>query len=128
MDKDGMNEVARNMMSLSASMMTMQKFRQPLVAYLISGLEVEDRWVRMMAAELLGTVGDSQVTDSLKPLLADPDTDVRIIAGKSLSLLTSPKGGLATRQVDYCENCMIRLLAEEALEKLVTERQDARLL
>jgi HEAT repeat protein len=118
MNNDGTNEAARNMRSMSASMMTMQRFRQPLVAYLVSSLEVDDRWVRMMAAELLGTVGDSQVTDSLKPLMADPDSDVRIIAAKSLSLLSSPRGGLTTRQADYCGNCMIRLLANEALEQL----------
>jgi HEAT repeat protein len=128
MNKDVKNEAVTEEVTLAASMKAMKNFRQPLVTYLISGLEVNDRWVRMMAAEMLGTIGDSRVADNLTPLLADQDADVRLIAAKSLSMIRSPKGIFSLKQADYCENCMIRLIAEEALEKLMMEKQDARLL
>jgi HEAT repeat protein len=119
---------AMEVTALSESVVALKKFQKPLVAYLISSLEVNDKWVRIMAAEMLGTIGDSGVAGHLKPLLADQDKDLRIIAAKSLSMIHSPKGVLTLTQADSCENCMIRLVAEEALEKLLMEKQDARLL
>jgi len=107
-------------------MTSMKKFRQPLVEYLVSGLEDNDRWVRIMAAELLGTLGDASIAGHLKPLLADRDQDLRIVAAKSLAMIRSPKVIFSLTQADYCENCMIRLVADEALQKLTTEKQDAR--
>ena len=36
----------------------LKKFRQPLFEYLVSGLEAEDKRVQLMAAGMLGALGD----------------------------------------------------------------------
>lgn len=112
------SETKRMATSLSASMRAMKTFRQPLVDYLISGLEDNDKWVRVMAAEMLGILGDSHSAEHLKPLLAGWDSDLRIVAAKSLAMIRSPRSAFALSQADNCGHCMIRLVANEALEKL----------
>jgi HEAT repeat protein len=122
-----MNETAVEVAALSDSVIAMKKFRKPMVEYLVSGLEDNDRWVRILAADLLGSIGDQGAAGHLKPLLTDQDRDLRTIAVKSLAQINSPKVPFTRTQTDYCENCMIRLIANEALEKLMTEKKDARL-
>jgi len=106
--------------ALSVSMMALKKFQQPMVEYLLSGLEENDKWVRVLAAEMLGTIGDSRSAEHLKPLLADRDRDLRIMAARSLSMIRSPGMGSVLSPADNCENCLIRLMADEALERLKT--------
>lgn len=118
MNSEVKSETERMATSLSASLKSMRTFRQPLVDYLISGLEDNDKWVRVMAAEMLGTLGDSRSAEHLKPLLAGWDSDLRIVAAKSLAMIRSPRSAFALSQADNCEHCMIRLVAYEALEKL----------
>jgi|GEM_PF-2255318 len=93
----------------------LKKFRQPLFDYLVSGLEAEDKWVRVMAAGMLGTLGDPGAAGHLKALAVDHDADLRLISKKSLMMLypysSIPGAGLA----DPCNGCMIRFIAEEAL-------------
>jgi HEAT repeat protein len=122
MNSDVKNETAMEVAALSVSMMAMKKFQQPMVEYLLSGLEDRDKWVRVIAAEMLGTIGDPRSAEHLKPLLADRDKDLRIVAAKSLAMIRSPRVVLALSQADNCENCMIRLVADEALEKLKAEK------
>ena len=112
--------------ALSVSLAAIKKFRQPMIEYLKSGLEDNDKWVRVMAAEMLGAVGDHHSAAHLKPLLADRDRDLRIVAAKSLAMIRSPHLFFALSQVDNCENCMIRLVANEALEKLSEGNMTAR--
>jgi hypothetical protein len=102
----------------SLSLMAMKKFRQPMIEYLLSGLEDNDRWVRIMAAEMLGLVGDSNSAVHLKPLLATRDKDLRIVAAKSLAMIRAPQLAFSLNRADNCGNCMIRLVADEALERL----------
>jgi len=117
MNRDIRNEAPGDVAAMAVSVMAMKKFQKPLVEYLISGLEENDKWVRVMAAEMLGAVGDSCSAEHLKPLLADRDRDLRMIAAKSLAMIRSP-GIFAQSQTDNCEDCMIRLIANEALGKL----------
>jgi len=111
-------ETAMETAAVSVSLAAIKKFRQPMIEYLKSGLEDNDKWVRVMAAEMLGAVGDHHSAAHLKPLLADRDRDLRIVAAKSLAMIHSPHEFFALSQVDNCENCMIRLVADEALERL----------
>jgi len=126
MNRDLKNETATEAAATSVSIMAMKKFQQPMVEYLTSGLENEDKWVRIMAADMLGMIGDPQSAEYLKPLLADRDRDLRIVAVKSLTMIRSPRLGFPLLQADNCENCMIRLVAEEAFEKLKMESEIAR--
>ena len=41
------------------------RFRKPLVDYLVSGLEENDKWIRIFAADMLGNAGDSRAVDCL---------------------------------------------------------------
>lgn len=118
MNRDIKSETAMEVAALTVSMMAVKKFQQPMVEYLLSGLEENDKWVRVMAAEMLGAIGDRRSAEHLKPLLADGDKDLRIVAAKSLAMIRSPGGVFALSQADNCENCMIRLVADEALERL----------
>lgn len=42
---------------LMSSASAVTRFRKPLVDYLISGLEENDKWVRILAVEMLGSPG-----------------------------------------------------------------------
>ena len=99
------------------SVTAVNRFRKPLVDYLISGLEENDKWVRILAADLLGSAGDPRATEYLKPLLADRDRDLRIISAQAMDMIHSQQAAVFRSQPDHCASCMIRLIAEEALTK-----------
>ena len=95
----------------------MTRFRKPLVDYLISGLEEDDKWVRILAIDLLGSAGDPRAMDYLKPLLVDRDRDLRIISAQAMDMIHSEPVVVSRAQPDHCASCMIRLIAEEALSQ-----------
>lgn len=95
----------------------MNQFRRPLVDYLISGLEVDDKWVRILAADLLGNAGDPRATGSLKRLLVDRDPDLREVSARAMDLINARQETIVRSQPDRCAGCMIRLIAEEALAR-----------
>ena len=64
-----------------------KKFQQPLFEYLVSGLNAEDKWVRVMAAGMLGVFGDPGAASYLKPLAVDQDADLREVSRNSLKML-----------------------------------------
>ena len=97
----------------SASAVT--RFRKPLVDYLISGLEENDKWVRILAIDMLGSAGDARAVEYLKPLLVDRDRDLRIISAQAMDMIHSQHAVISRSQPDRCASCMIRFIAEEAL-------------
>ena len=97
----------------SASAVT--RFRKPLVDYLISGLEENDKWVRILAIDMLGSAGDARAVEYLKPLLVDRDRDLRIISAQAMDMIHSQQVVISRSQPDRCASCMIRFIAEEAL-------------
>jgi HEAT repeat protein len=112
-DTGKIKEREAGVLVLSPSAVT--RFRKPLVDYLISGLEEEDKWVRILAAGMLGTAGDPRAVESLKPLLVDRDRDIRTISAQSLEMIHSQQAVISRSLPDHCASCMIRLIAEEAL-------------
>jgi HEAT repeat protein len=102
----------------SASVDAMERFRQPLVEYLVSSLEIDDKWVRILALEMLGMVGDARSAGRIRPLLADRDHDLRMAASRSMDMIRSPGSTDSRFPADSCGDCMIRHLACEALEQL----------
>jgi hypothetical protein len=100
---------------LVSSAKAVTRFRKPLVDYLISGLEENDKWVRILAADMLGSAGDPRAAEYLKPLLVDSDRDLRIISAQSIDRIHSQQVIASRSQPDRCSDCMIRLIAEEAL-------------
>jgi len=99
------------------SVSAVARFKKPLVEYLLSGLEEEDKWVRILAIDMLGNTGDSRVADYLTPLLVDRDPDLRTIAAQAIEMIRSQQATLSPKQPDRCSGCMIRLIAEEALTR-----------
>lgn len=97
----------------SASAVT--RFRKPLVDYLISGLEENDKWVRILAIDMLGSAGDPRAVEYLKPLLVDRDRDLRTISAQAMDMIHSQQAVITGSQPDRCASCMIRFIAEEAL-------------
>lgn len=126
---DGMTEYIAGRMadSLPLSRKAVHKFRQPLVEYLISGLDDNDKWVRVMAAEMLGALGDPHSAQSLQPLLAGWDSDLRLVAARSLARIRSPQSSVIPPALS-CDHCMIRLVADEALTRLKLEQDSERCL
>jgi HEAT repeat protein len=97
----------------SASAVT--RFRKPLVDYLISGLEENDKWVRILAIDMLGSAGDPRAVEYLQPLLVDRDRDIRAISAHAMDMIHSQQVVISRSQPDRCASCMIRFIAEEAL-------------
>ena len=93
------------------------RFRRPLIDYLISGLEENDKWVRILAIDLLGSAGDPRAIEYLKPLLVDRDRDVRTISAKAMEMIHHQQETVSCLQPDHCASCMIRMIAEEALTR-----------
>jgi HEAT repeat protein len=118
MNRDAYMETAKEASSVSMSVMALKKFRQPMIEYLISGLEDNDKWVQVMAAQLLGTIGDSRAAEHLKPLLVSQDRDLRSTAAQSLAMIHPFQEIFSLSQSDNCGNCMIRLIADEAIQRL----------
>jgi HEAT repeat protein len=125
MDSTMESDVRRMATSLSLSRKAIKEFRQPLVEYLVSGLEDNDKWVRVLAAEMLGVTGDPRSARYLEPFLTALDNDLRLVAARSLAMLHSPQSAFIQPAVS-CEHCMIRLVADEALVKLKKEQVIAR--
>ncbi len=125
-NRETRNETTQEMAARSASMTALRTFRQPMIAYIQSGLEDNEKLVRIMAAEMLGLLGDPGSADSLKPLLADSDRDLRFVAGQALEAIRSRGTETPLHYADPCGNCTIRLVAEEALDRLKIFQETAR--
>jgi len=122
MNRDADNKTARGRASPWLSGNALKRFQQPLVNYLISGLEEGDKPVQIMAAQMLGAIGDPRTTEQIKLLLASNDRDLRAVAAQSLAMFHSSRAMESLVQADTCDTCMIRLIAEEAIQKLKTAR------
>ena len=91
MNENERGKPALEVAAQSVSTLAIRKFRQPMIEYLQSGLEDNDKWVQVMAAEMLGFVGDHASADCLKTLLATRDKDLRTVAARSLAMIHSPQ-------------------------------------
>jgi HEAT repeat protein len=100
--------------------LTLEKFGQPAVEYLHMALKDEDKWVRYMAADALGNIGDVRSLDRLISLLDDQDQDVRFATAYALGNLGHPGAAPALKYTCQKDNCFVKIAAEEALEKLAS--------
>ena len=118
MDRDTGKMTGRDEGFLVSSVSAVTRFRKPLVDYLISGLEENDKWVRILAIDLLGSAGDPRAVEYLKPLLVDRDRDLRTISAHAMDMIHSQQAIISRSEPDRCSSCMIRLIAEEALTQV----------
>jgi HEAT repeat protein len=96
----------------------LEKFGKPAVDYLHKALDDEDKWVRYMAADALGNIGDARSIERLIPLLNDQDQDVRFATAYALGNIGNLSAEQALTQTCSRDNCFVRVAAEEALAKL----------
>jgi HEAT repeat protein len=108
-----------------AAVIALERFGNPAVDYLIKALMDEDKWVRYVAADALGNVGDSRAVDSLLERLNDPDQDVRFATAGALGRIGDERASKHLMKTCSSDNCFVRIAAEEALASIKTNAQVA---
>jgi hypothetical protein len=98
----------------------LEKMGKPAVDYLIHALKDPDKWVRYVAADALGNIGDSCCVENLIEALKDGDQDVRFAVAGALGKvgIGNVRASEALTQVCDGDNCYVRIAAEEALTLL----------
>jgi HEAT repeat protein len=102
------------------------KFGQPAVEYLHAALDDDDKWVRYMAADALGNIGDVRSVDRLVRLLKDKDQDVRFATAYALGNIGHVSAAHALIETCSSDNWYVRIAAEEALARLDNSKNDSR--
>jgi HEAT repeat protein len=97
------------------SLEALEKFTMPIVEHFINALNNEDKWVRYLAAEALGNMGDLRSIAHLNLLRSDKDPDLRFVSGQSLSKIGYLREILTDSRKMGCDTCLIRYIAEEVL-------------
>ena len=100
------------------AVIALEKFGVPAVDYLHKALDDEDKWVRYVAVDALGNIGDRRSVDHLTKKLSDLDQDVRFATAMALGNIGDPKASHALMQTCNGDNCFVKIAAEEALAKL----------
>jgi HEAT repeat protein len=107
------NRSPDTLMSLDA----LEKFTLPIIDYFTKALTHEDKWVRYLAAEALGSLGDLRAVEPLHQLQVDKDADLRFVSGQSLRNIRYMQEILTDSKKMGCDTCLIRYIAEEVLEQ-----------
>jgi HEAT repeat protein len=108
-------QVSRRSPDTEKSLEALEKFTLPIVEHLIDALNNEDKWVRYLAAESLGNLGDLRAIAHLKRLRSDSDPDLRFVSGQSLSKIAYLREILHDSRKMGCDTCLVRYIAEEVL-------------
>jgi HEAT repeat protein len=99
------------------SLDALEKFTLPIIDYFTKALTHEDKWVRYLAAEALGSLGDLRAVEPLHQLQVDKDADLRFVSGQSLRNIRYMQEILTDSKKMGCDTCLIRYIAEEVLEQ-----------
>jgi len=97
------------------SLEALEKFTLPIVEHFTNALDNEDKWVRYLAAEALGNMGDPRSIEHLRLLRSDKDPDLRFVSGQSLGKIGYLRELLTDSRKMGCDTCLIRYIAEEVL-------------
>jgi len=97
------------------SLEALKKFTLPIIEYFTNALNNEDKWVRYLAAEALGNMGDLRSIAHLNLLQSDKDPDLRFVSGQSLRNIGYLREILTDSRKMGCDTCLIRYIAEEVL-------------
>jgi HEAT repeat protein len=91
---------------------------KPAMDLLIAAMNDEDKWVRYLVADALGSIPDPQVVDSLIAALLDGDQDVRFVAAEALGRVGDRRAIEPLEKTCTGDNCYVRIAAEEAIARL----------
>ena len=97
------------------SLEALKKFTLPIIEHFTNALNNEDKWVRYLAAEALGNMGDLRSIAHLNLLQSDKDPDLRFVSGQSLRNIGYLREILTDSRKMGCDTCLIRYIAEEVL-------------
>jgi HEAT repeat protein len=97
------------------SLDALEKFTLPIIDYFTKALTHEDKWVRYLAAEALGSIGDVRAVEPLHQLRVDKDPDLRFVSCQSLKNIRNMQEILTDSRKRGCDTCLIRYIAEEVL-------------
>jgi HEAT repeat protein len=97
------------------SLDALEKFTLPIIDYFTKALNHEDKWVRYLAAEALGCIGDARAVEPLHQLRVDKDADLRFVSCQSLKNIRNMQEILTDSRKRGCDTCLIRYIAEEVL-------------
>jgi HEAT repeat protein len=97
------------------SLEALEKFTLPIVEHFTKALKNEDKWVRYLAAEALGNMGEIRSIEHLNLLRSDKDPDLRFVSGQSLIKIRYLRELLTDSRKKGCDTCLIRYIAEEVL-------------
>ena len=97
------------------SLDALEKFTLPIIDYFTKALTHEDKWVRYLAAEALGSIGDVRSIEPLHQLRVDKDPDLRFVSCQSLKNIRNMQEILMDSRKLGCDTCLIRYIAEEVL-------------
>ncbi len=99
------------------SLEALEKFTLPIIEHFINALNHEDKWVRYLAAEALGNLGDLRAVAHLTMLRSDTDPDLRFVSDQSLNKIAYVREILHDSRKMGCDTCLIRYIAEEVLDQ-----------
>jgi HEAT repeat protein len=97
------------------SLDALEKFTLPIIDYFTKALNHEDKWVRYLAAEALGSIGNQRSIEPLNQLRIDTDPDLRLVSCQALENIRSMQEILTDSRKMGCDTCLIRYIAEEVL-------------
>jgi len=97
------------------SLDALEKFTLPIIDYFTKALNHEDKWVRYLAAEALGSIGNQRSIEPLTQLRVDKDPDLRFVSCQSLKNIRYMQEILTDSRKMGCDTCLIRYIAEEVL-------------
>ena len=97
------------------SLDALEKFTLPIIDYFTKALNHEDKWVRYLAAEALGSIGNQRSIEPLNQLRVDTDPDLRLVSFQALKNIRSMQEILTDSRKMGCDTCLIRYIAEEVL-------------
>jgi len=108
-------QVSKRSPETEKTLEALEKFTRTIADQLINSLNDEDKWVRYLAAEALGNLGDLRAIGPLKLVRSDKDPDLRFVSGQSLNKIACMRDILRDSKKMGCDTCLIRYIAEEVL-------------
>ena len=109
------NVVNKRSADTERSLEALEKFTLPIVEHFVKALNNEDKWVRYLAAEALGNLGDLRAIAHLDRLRSDEDPDLRFVSDRSLGKIVRLREILTDSGKMGCDTCLIRYIAEEVI-------------
>ena len=88
------------------------------IGLLLSHVHDEDKWVRCLVVDALGTIHDRRVVNPLITALGDLDQDVRFMAAEALGKAGDARALEVLQKTCEVDNPFVQIAAETAIARL----------